>query len=290
MNCRVKAMINKGIFKYYFLIAIFLSSQSLSGQIRGFNKVKWNREKIARGLVWKTAHTVLEDTIPQNINILIINLNKRKISILYNPKENIRTSIQASSAGALAAVNAGFFNIKDGGSATYIKTEGIIVDADTAKKWPQSINMTGSVMVDGEGHVSIGLVQMNSWYDSHTEYKDVLVTGPLLLKDKKKAFLPKTSLVITSHPRTSIGVINEHKAVMVTLDGRTAESRGMSLLKLTDLMISLGCRDAVNLDGGGSTTMWINGKPFSGVVNMPCDNKKFDHEGERAVSDILIIK
>jgi exopolysaccharide biosynthesis protein len=290
MNCRVKAMINKGIFKYYFLIAIFLSSQSLSGQIRGFNKVKWNREKIARGLVWKTAHTVLEDTIPQNINILIINLNKRKISILYNPKENIRTSIQASSAGALAAVNAGFFNIKDGGSATYIKTEGIIVDADTAKKWPKSINMTGSVMVDGEGHVSIGLAQMNSWYDSHTEYKDVLVTGPLLLKDKEKALLPKTSLVITSHPRTSIGVINEHKAVMVTLDGRTAESRGMSLLKLTDLMISLGCRDAVNLDGGGSTTMWINGKPFSGVVNMPCDNKKFDHEGERAVSDILIIK
>jgi exopolysaccharide biosynthesis protein len=55
-------------------------------------------------------------------------------------------------------------------------------------------------------------------------------------------------------------------------------------------MILLHCRDAVNLDGGGSTTMWINGKPFSGVVNMPCDNKTFDHSGERSVSDILIIK
>jgi len=45
----------------------------------------------------------------------------------------------------------------------------------------------------------------------------------------------------------------------------------------------------VTLDGGGSTTMWIQGKPFKGVVNMPCDNKKFDHEGERAVSDIIVI-
>lgn len=78
--------------------------------------------------------------------------------------------------------------------------------------------------------------------------------------------------------------------MLLTLDGRTDQAAGMTLLQLTDLMILLHCRDAVNLDGGGSTTMWINGKPFSGVVNMPCDNKTFDHEGERAVSDILIIK
>ena len=78
--------------------------------------------------------------------------------------------------------------------------------------------------------------------------------------------------------------------VLLTLDGRTDQAKGMTLAELTDLMISLHCKDAVNLDGGGSTTMWISGKPFNGVVNMPCDNKKFDHEGERAVSDIIIIK
>jgi exopolysaccharide biosynthesis protein len=130
----------------------------------------------------------------------------------------------------------------------------------------------------------------NSWFDSHPEFPDVLVTGPLLLKDKKRATLPQTSIVIAKNPRTSIGIINKYKVVLVTLDGRTPEAYGMTLLKMTDLMVSLRCRDAVNLDGGGSTTMWINGKPFNGVVNMPCDNKKFDHEGERAVSDVLIIK
>lgn len=276
--------------KLFIAIFFIFFSLALNGQIKGFNKVKWDREIIAPGLIWKSSHTLLDDSIPQNINLLIVNLNKRRISILYNPKENVRTSKQAAAADAIAAVNAGFFNIKDGGSATYIRTEGRIVDSDTSKKWLKNNNMTGSVLIDTEGHLSVSAAMVNSWYDSHTEYPGVLVTGPLLLADKKKVILPKTSLVITRHPRSSIGVINKHKVVLVTLDGRTADSHGMTLLQLTDLMISLGCKDAVNLDGGGSSTMWINGKPFNGIVNMPCDNKKFDHEGERAVSDILIIK
>ena len=214
----------------------------------------------------------------------------RKISILYNPKENIPTSRQASATKAKAAVNAGFFNVKDGGSATYLKTAGRIVDSDTAKKWLKNKNMTGSVHIDSKGNLSIANSMPNAFYDSHQEFPDVLVTGPLLLVNKKRTELPNTSLVTTKHPRTCAGVINKHKIVLVTLDGRTPEAQGMTLFKLTDLMISLGCTDAVNLDGGGSTTLWIKGKPFNGVVNMPCDNKKFDHEGERAVSDIFIIK
>lgn len=78
--------------------------------------------------------------------------------------------------------------------------------------------------------------------------------------------------------------------IILTLDGRTDQALGMTLAELTDFMSVLKCKDAVNLDGGGSTTMWISGKGENGVVNMPSDNKKFDHKGERAVSDILIIR
>ena len=102
--------------------------------------------------------------------------------------------------------------------------------------------------------------------------------------------LPSTPLVINKHPRTALGKRGKHKIFIITLDGRTEQARGMTLAEMADLMISLHCRDAVNLDGGGSTTMWISGKPFNGIVNMPCDNKLFDHAGERAVSDILIIR
>jgi exopolysaccharide biosynthesis protein len=271
----------------FILQAVF---GSLSGQMVNFQKVKWERERIAPGLIWKSSHTVLNDSIPQNINILIINLHKRKISLSYNPGENTPVSKQASTEAALAAVNAGFFNIKDGGSATYIRSGGLIVDLDTAKKWTRNSNMTGSVLIDRNGRVTIESAKTNSWYDSHPEYPEVLVTGPLLVSGKGEMKLPPTPLVINKHPRTSIGRLNNHKILLITLDGRTDQARGVTLAELTDIMMSLHCTDAVNLDGGGSTTMYISGKPFNGIVNMPCDNKKFDHAGERAVSDILVIK
>lgn len=274
----------------FFLILLSVFTSDLNAQITGFNKIHWEKQKIAPGLIWKSSHTLLNDSIPQNINILIINLNKRDLFLSYNSEKNIIVSKQADEAGALAAVNAGFFNIKDGGSATYIRTGGKIADTDTAKKWKRNSNMTGSLLVDKNGNVAIEETETNSWYDSHPEYPEVLVTGPLLISGKGKIKLPSTALVINKHPRTTIGKRGTHKVILLTLDGRTDQARGMTLNELADFMLLLHCKDAVNLDGGGSTTMWISGNPFNGIVNMPCDNKKFDHAGERAVSDIIIIK
>ncbi|MCX6334844.1 MAG: phosphodiester glycosidase family protein [Bacteroidia bacterium] len=259
-------------------------------QINGFEKIKWEREKIAPGLQWKSSHTLLNDSISQNINILIINLNKRKLALIHNPENNVRTSIQAQEAGAIAAVNGGFFNVKTGGSVTYLKSAGRIPDLDTAKKWLRNSNLNGAIMIRSSEDMIIGKTMPNSWFDSHPEYEDILVTGPLLVEKGTLSNLPNTSLVINKHPRTVAGTRNSRKIILMTVDGRSAEAEGMTLAELAKMMLLLRCKDAVNLDGGGSTTMWINGKPFSGVVNMPSDNKKFDHEGERAVANILVVR
>jgi len=63
----------------------------------------------------------------------------------------------------------------------------------------------------------------------------------------------------------------------------------MDMWELQDLMNKLGCKDALNFDGGGSTTMVIKGKTPNGVVNYPSDNRKFDHEGERKVANGLVV-
>jgi len=283
-------MKNASLFKIALVVCLFFWSHALYSQTDGFSKIKWERKKITSGLIWKSSHTLIQDSIPQNINILIINLHKRKLLVSYDPSGNIVVSKQAAAARALAAVNAGFFNIKDGGSVTYIRTGGKILDADTAKKWSRNSNMTGSILINKSGQITIDSSHMNSWYDSHPEYPDVLLTGPILLTTGEKQKLPQTSLVSARHPRTALGKVGNNKMVLLTLDGRTDQAKGMTLAELTDFMISLKCKDAINLDGGGSTTMWISGEPFDGVVNMPCDNKKFDHAGERPVSDILIIQ
>jgi exopolysaccharide biosynthesis protein len=71
---------------------------------------------------------------------------------------------------------------------------------------------------------------------------------------------------LARHPRTAVGIRADGTLLFVTVDGRRPdESVGMSLREMTDLMLELGCVSAINLDGGGSTTMVIDGK----VVNRP---------------------
>ena len=85
----------------------------------------------------------------------------------------------------------------------------------------------------------------------------------------------------TQHPRTAVGIDGQGKWYFVVVDGRQpGKSVGMSLEELTQLMASLDCKYAINLDGGGSSTMYLNGA----VVNSPSDVS-----GERAVSDALMI-
>ena len=74
----------------------------------------------------------------------------------------------------------------------------------------------------------------------------------------------------TQHPRTAVGIDGQGKWLFVVVDGRQpGTSVGMSLEEMTRLMASLGCKYAVNLDGGGSSTMYLNGKVVNSPSNRP---------------------
>jgi hypothetical protein len=88
------------------------------------------------------------------------------------------------------------------------------------------------------------------------------------------------SFVETRHPRTAVAKLKNGTFLMITVDGRSESSGGISLYDLAALLLELGATDAMNLDGGGSTTMFLNGK----VVNHPSDK-----EGERKVSDAILV-
>jgi exopolysaccharide biosynthesis protein len=88
------------------------------------------------------------------------------------------------------------------------------------------------------------------------------------------------SFVETRHPRTAVAKLKDGKFLMITVDGRSESSGGLSLYDLADYLLSIGAVDAMNLDGGGSTTMFLDGK----VVNTPSDK-----EGERKVGDAIVV-
>lgn len=88
------------------------------------------------------------------------------------------------------------------------------------------------------------------------------------------------SFVETKHPRTAVAKLKDGKFLMVTIDGRSETSGGIGLQNLAEILLEMGATDAMNLDGGGSTTMFLDGK----VVNKPSDK-----EGERKIGDAILV-
>lgn len=268
------------------LTLVLFSHAAALAQLRGFDQVEWKTKEVAPGIIWKQAHTTALLGVAENINVLEIDIRKRDVTLVYDKDKNRPTSELSREAKALASVNAGFFDMKNGGSTAYIKVDGSVPDEDTLKWRPYS-RYNGSLIVTRKGRIIIEERGKHATYTASRKFDDVLVTGPLLMDDGTREKLDDGSFVTMRHPRTCLGILSKHKMILVTVDGRSDQSDGMNLNELTDLMISLRCREAINLDGGGSTTMWLADR---GVVNMPSDNKKFDHEGERAVSNIIVVK
>ena len=91
----------------------------------------------------------------------------------------------------------------------------------------------------------------------------------------------KPGFSVGRHPRTAAGISRDGNTLyLMTVDGRRESDGGMSLVELAHFMIGVGAYDAMNFDGGGSTTMVVEGK----VVNHPSDAA-----GERAVGSALLV-
>lgn len=114
--------------------------------------------------------------------------------------------------------------------------------------------------------------------------RNILAGGPSLLKDGnptidvvKERF--SNAFANDRHPRTAVGFGRDGDVWLVVVDGRNPSSRGMSLPELADFMAGLGCADAMNLDGGGSTTLSLLGL----TLNRPSDGE------ERPVSNGFLL-
>lgn len=96
----------------------------------------------------------------------------------------------------------------------------------------------------------------------------IISGGPYLVK-KSQVYVDideqKLGAIGGKNPRTAIGYTADNNFIIVTVDGREKASVGMTLNELGNFMKSIGCYNAMNLDGGGSTVLYVNGR----VVNHP---------------------
>lgn len=215
------------------------------------------------------------------------------------------TSLLGDKLGASAAINGSYFNVKTLRHTTYYKDNGVQVGWTDNKE----INrVNGLFCVKGKKCFVIEQADTNLFGASAKKYKDALASGPVLLQNGRypdyltvgsganlsetsydSPFEPDASKSFWTyrHPRTFIGVDAAGWVYYGVIDGRfPGQGDGATIAETAFIAKMLGMTDALNLDGGGSSTLWT---AKDGVVNHPYDNHKFDHQGEREVPNVVVV-
>ena len=126
---------------------------------------------------------------------------------------------------------------------------------------------------------------------------DLLQAGPLLVADGEVVYDPEADdegfkaaahqfdpdPTEGSHPRAALGLAGD-RIYAVVCDGRARHDAGLTLAELANLMLALGCRDALNLDGGGSASLISGGR----LQNLPRGDFETPEPGGRPISTALV--
>lgn len=257
----------------------------------------WVTKQIEPGIELRQIHFANSELFGSSQFISIIEIaskSDKRIEIVASPVL-IETNILAKENNAIAAINGSFFkfnyeyNTQDYNSVDYIRKNGEQLAPNTYTSNERSMHQKGALTIyDGELYI-LKADELKEW-EKYIQAAEVITTGPILRTNGVDEKLEKSSFYTTRHPRTAVAKKENGNILFFTVDGRSKESAGMSLEELQATLRWLGASYIINLDGGGSTTMYVRGQPSNGIVNHPSDNKKFDHEGARKVANIIIVK
>ncbi len=251
------------------------------------SREEWQVERLDQGVYWSRYHGNRYNDAKLSINMVEVYLDSltAELRIGHSDGNHEKTSKLGETNSALVAVNGSYFNMENGKPVTYLRSEGHILSKGAPANRFYTEN--GAICWDSRGAPVI-IPRPEAGWDS-VPYQHILSAGPLLLLDGEPLSFKEDSFHQNRHPRTAVALANHNRMIFITVDGRSFQSYGMTIPELATFLREMGAESALNLDGGGSTTMWIHGKEENGVVNYPSDNLEFDHQGERNVSNSLLL-
>lgn len=283
----------------------------------------WTTTQLGEGCYWHNFENYDDvSNAYQIVNVLEVDmtLGKYKLDFAWKNESDILSNF------VKARKNAGI-KVMGGVNANY-ETDAIYVRINNTKILGVSINPShlrywkheGAIMGYKDGEVKIRLsdredgVKAIANYDKSTA-ADIMASAPTLIENyvnmgstfiaeeyrnwtaeqfEKLDYEDKARHQGVRHPRTAVAMTGDGDLLLITVDGRfPGKSEGMNCDELTRFIIKyFNPQYALNMDGGGSTTMCIPGYGDSNtnVVNYPCDNDQFDHAGERSREGHFIIE
>ena len=178
----------------------------------------------------------------------------------------------ASRSGSIVCVNGDYYGVRKDGAV--IRNGVLYRDDDYTESdvcilyWDGSMKTYPAGKFDAEAEMAAGAYQCWSF-------------GPMLVDEDGEPLTEFNAIdnILGEHPRTAIGYFEPGHYCFVVIDGRSAQSEGVTMSKLARYMYLLGCKQAYNLDGGQTSQMLWGTE----TINVP------DHNG-RACSDIIYVR
>ena len=220
------------------------------------------------------------------------------------------TSEMALRNGGVFAINGSYFT-REVKPSTFIKDDGEILSSTSPD---EGFRVNGLLLLRGKGRTRMKILPSlpsDNVKDSGKS-REAVSAGPMLIENGKKLFdenEASSSFYGGRHPRSLVGytlpgvapkgniayhgpdgrirVPKGPVVYLVVIDGRfPGDADGASIPEAAFIARILGLHDALNLDGGGSSSLWT---AETGVISHPYDNKVYDHEGERRIPNILMV-
>lgn len=306
MKLNIKYFLMGGLVPLVFLLSC--SSSKTVTQKAELHLLKdadgWVIDTISDGCIWyKYENYYAPFQSKQVVNVLEINLENRdnEFKIVHSEQKDSLSSF-AEKHHAFLGVNGGYFE----SDVSFVKVDGTIhreitLPKENIRAWKNQ----GAITYDPQKRI------LDFIYGDNAKYKNsnalnILSSAPMLIYDGKPVgadFVDTEEDLKTfefedyrrhqgeRHPRTAIALCNNNKMLLFTVDGRLDIAAGMSAKEVTLFLEHFFApRYALNLDGGGSTSMWISERGDGwGIINHPSDNRKPNRYGQRMINNVLLI-
>lgn len=283
----------------------------------------WTSVQIDEGVVYHTFNGTDEITQKhQEVFVVDVDLNNPnyQVKLVYESPRLATSAAFKKRSNAIAAINANYepksIYMRVDGNVIYPLENDYISDTGVPN-WKSE----AAFSISGDSNVSflwagsqkkgeVTVAQQRQYYKdlNATSYPNVISSAPMLIynfnSDYGEKFVDYNKSTTnlsgedpdkhqrTLHPRTAIALTEKNHLILFCVDGRI-KSQGMGARSLTRFLKKwFNPKYALNLDGGGSTTMCVKGQGDASthVVNYPCDgNKNYDHTGERTRDAFIMI-
>jgi hypothetical protein len=204
-------------------------------------------------------------TTPCHVHVLLVDLRAPGVHIVATPYDDRWSTVAdvARDGGYAAAINGGFWG-------AFQRPRGLA--AGGGELWPTAAvdPEMGFFSVDDRGRPILRAPGEEMPEGELERIREAVSGRPILVRagEIDAAALDSFPTANDRQPRTAVGLTEDRRnVILVVVDGRRRESRGMTLYELSRVLVELGAHDAINLDGGGSSEMYVAAS--GGVVNVP---------------------